>query len=251
MDQIGIETSRHVRLSYKPAPLINRILAWLADALLYVAYIVVFMWIWGGVVPTEIIENLNAGWIQTLAISLPYFIYFPLIETIWNGRTVGKKLLGLRVTRVDGTRASLGSYLVRWLFRFFEITATGGVVAILTVLINGRGQRLGDMVAGTCVILENNFQRQGSQLFDETILDREIIFDGAAELKDEDINILRNLLNSRQSYSPEALNKLMARSRRAIEKKTGAANSTLSDEQYLKTIVRDYYTIYGSKSDDQ
>lgn len=247
MDQIGIETSWHVRLSYKPAPLFDRILAWLIDALLYVIYIVLFLWIWGGVFPSNIIENLNIGWIQTFAIFLPYFIYFPVLETVWNGRTVGKKLMGLRVTRVDGTRASLGSYLIRWLFRFFEITATGGVVAILTILINGKGQRLGDLVAGTCVISERDNRKAYTQLFDQAELERDVIFEGAAELTDNDISIIKNLLNSRHSYSPDALKKLMSRSRRAIEKKTGEVNSALSDEEYLRTVIKDYYTIYGSK----
>ena len=247
MDQIGIETSRHVRLSYRPAPLISRILAWLADASLYVIYVVVFMWIWGGVAPSEIVDNLNIGWIPTLAIMLPYFIYFPVVETLWNGRTVGKKLAGIRVTRINGTRASLGSYLVRWLFRFFEITATGGVVAILTILINGKGQRLGDLVAGTCVIDENEIQQSKNEIFRRSDPNRTIVFESAAELEDKEINIIRNLLNSRQQYSSGAYQKLASRTRKAIEKKTGAIDGSLSDSEYLKTIVRDYNAIYGSK----
>jgi len=249
MDQIGIETSRHVRLSYRPAPIFDRILAWVLDVILYVIYIVVFMWLWGGVFPTEIIENLNAGWVPLLAILLPYFIYFPVLETLWNGRTVGKKLVGIRVTRINGTRASLGSYLIRWLFRFFEISATGGVVAILTILINGKGQRLGDLVAGTCVISERDERQVHPQIFQQAELDRDVIFDGAAELSDKDIEVVRNLLNSGRTYSPDALKKLMRRSRKAIEKKSGAVNSALSDGEYLRTIVKDYYTIYGSKSE--
>ncbi|WP_340106255.1 RDD family protein [Rhodohalobacter sp. 8-1] len=249
MDQIGIETSRHVRLTYKPAPLIYRIVAWLYDVFLYVIYIMVFMWSWGGIVPSDIVESLNINWIVTLAIFLPYFIYFPLIETLWNGRTVGKKIMGIRVTRIDGTRASLGSYLIRWLFRFIEISATGGVVAILTILINGRGQRLGDIVAGTCVVNERDDQLSHRQLFNHTELDRDVVYEGAAELEDKDINVIKNLLNARQTYSPDAHRKLMARTRSAIEQKTGAEDSSISDEAYLETVIKDYNTIYGSTSD--
>lgn len=247
MDHIGIETNRHVRLSYRPAPLISRIFAWMADAVLYIIYIIVFMWAWGGVVPSEIIENLNAGWIQTLALMLPFFIYFPLVETLWNGRTVGKKLAGIRVTRIDGTRASLGSYLIRWLFRFFEITATGGVIAILTILINGKGQRLGDLVAGTCVIDEQQIRHSQKEIFRHTNPDHTIVFESAAELEDKEINIIRNLLNNQKVYSSQAYQKLLSRTRNAIEKKTGAVDESLPDLNYLKTIVRDYNAIYGSK----
>jgi hypothetical protein len=157
--------------------------------------------------------------------------------------------MGIRVVRSDGTRASLGSYLVRWLFRFFEISATGGVVAILTILINGKGQRLGDLVAGTCVISERDNQLTHRQLFDQTKLDRDVVFESAAELKDDDINVIKTLLNSRRTYSPEAYKKLVARTRSVIEKKTGAIDSSISDDAYLKTVMRDYNTIYGSKTD--
>ena len=249
MNQIGIETNKHVRLSYMPAPIFHRIVAWLYDAFLYVIYIVVFMWIWGGIVPSAIVESLSINWIVTLAVMLPYFIYFPLIETLWNGRTVGKKIMGLRVTKVDGKRASLGSYLIRWIFRFFEISATGGVIAILTILINGKGQRVGDLVAGTCVISERESQVTHRQIFDQTALDREVMFESAAELKDKEINVIKNLLNARQTHSSDAHNKLLARTRKAIEKRTGTPDSSMSDEAYLKTIIRDYNTIYGSKSE--
>lgn len=248
MDKLGIETSRHVRLNYKPAPLLYRIVAWLYDVFLYVIYIMVFMWAWGGIFPSDIVESLNMSWIVTLAVFLPYFIYFPLIETLWNGRTVGKKIMGIRVSRIDGARASLGSYLVRWLFRFFEISATGGVVAILTILINGKGQRIGDLVAGTCVIYERDNQLNHRQLFDQTELNRDVVFKGAAELSDKDINVVKKLLNSRHTYSPDTHKKLVARSRKAIEKKTDAVDSSLPDETYLSTIVKDYNTIYGSKN---
>jgi len=249
MDQIGIETSRHVRLNYTPAPIFYRIVAWLYDVFLYIVYIFVFMWTWEGVFPSDIAESLNLNWVSILALFLPYFIYFPLIETLWNGRTVGKKIMGIRVVRSDGTRASLGSYLVRWLFRFFEISATGGVVAILTILINGKGQRLGDLVAGTCVISERDNQLTHRQLFDQTMLDRDVVFESAAELKDDDINVIKTLLNSRRTYSPEAYKKLVARTRTVIEKKTGAIDPSISDDAYLKTVMRDYNTIYGSKTD--
>lgn len=251
MDRIDVETSRHVRLNYEPASLAHRILAWGIDASLYVIYIIVFMWIWGGILPSEISDNLNLGWIPNLMIMLPYFIYFPLIETLWNGRTIGKKLLGIRVTKLDGTRAGLGDYIIRWLFRFFEISGTGGVVAILTILINGKGQRLGDIVAKTCVIMERGRDVSHRDLFLHTQTDREVVFSSAAELEDKDVHVIRTLLSSKKDYSPRARRELMNRSRKLIEQKIGAEDSSMSSEKYLKTVIRDYYTIYGSKVNDK
>lgn len=247
MDRIDVETSRHVRLNYIPATLVHRMLGWGVDAALYMIYIFVFLWIWGGILPTQISENVNLGWVATLMLSLPYFIYYPLVETVWGGRTIGKKVMGIRVTKLDGTRAGPGDYIIRWLFRFIEISGTGGVVAILTILINGKGQRLGDLVAKTCVIMEKHDAISHQELFKNTQSDRNIVFQSAAELEDKDIQVIQTLLNSQKDYSPRARRKLMDRSRSLIEQKTGAKDSSLSSEEYLKTIIRDYNTIYGAR----
>jgi len=247
MESIGIETSRHVRLSYQPASLLHRILAWLVDAALYLVYVFTFLWIWSGIIPESLAAGFGLGWIPTLFLVLPYFIYFPLIETVWDGRTIGKKLLGIRVVKSDGTRASLGSYIIRWLFRFFEISGTGGVIAILTILINGKGQRLGDIVANTSVILERQSQISREQLSRHSNPGHDIVFQNAAELDDKDIRIIKNLLNSDSDYSYRAHEKMMQKTRSLIEAKTGASDPAMSDREYLITIIKDYTTIYSSE----
>lgn len=246
MDRIDVETSTHVNLAYQPASLVHRLLAWAVDAALYGIYIFVFLWVWGGILPTQLTDSPNLSWISTLMIMLPYFIYFPLLETVWNGRTIGKKILGIRVTKLDGTRAAPGDYIIRWLFRFIEISATGGVLAILTILINGKGQRLGDIAAKTSVVGEFGAPMSYQRLFNDTDTKRPVVFETAGELNDTDIRVIRTVLNSQDEYSSSARQQLMDRSRNVIEQKIGAEDSSMSSEKYLKTVVRDYYTIYGS-----
>lgn len=91
--------------------------------------------------------------------------------------------------------------------------------------------------------------KTGPQLFNQAELNRDVIYKGAAELSDKEINVIRDVLNSGRSYFPEALKILMACSRKAIEMKTGSVNSRLSDEEYLMTMIKDYFTICGSKSE--
>ena len=56
--------------------------------------------------------------------------------------------------RLDGTRPGLGDYVLRWLLRPIEVIAfTSGVrQPCITILLNGKGQRLGDLAAGTTVV---------------------------------------------------------------------------------------------------
>jgi len=89
-----------------------------------------------------------------MLIGIPSFLYFLLLESFWDGRTPGKAALGLRVVKIDGSKPGFGSYFVRWLMRTIDITLTSGGVAVFTILLNGKGQRLGDIAAGTTVITE-------------------------------------------------------------------------------------------------
>jgi uncharacterized RDD family membrane protein YckC len=74
-----------------------------------------------------------------------------------NGQTVGKKLVGIKIVRTDGTKAGLGR--IFWL-RYVVITAVsyikivGGLIALVDVLLIFRESRkcLHDQIADTIVI---------------------------------------------------------------------------------------------------
>lgn len=71
-------------------------------------------------------------------------------EALW-GRTIGKALLGLRVTRVTGERAGPGRLFVRNLVKAVVLLLPP---LMILVLLNAYRQQLGDIVAGT-VVVEN------------------------------------------------------------------------------------------------
>ncbi len=100
-----------------------------------------------------------------LTIGLPLFLYHLLWETLWNGRSPGKAVMKLRVVKTDGSKPAFSNYLLRWLLRIIDITATSGGLALVTILLNGKGQRLGDMAAVTTVITEKQIVS-----FSQTIL---------------------------------------------------------------------------------
>ena len=79
------------------------------------------------------------------------FTYYFATELVW-GQTIGKRVLDIRVERVDGTKATPGAIFVRTLLR-----AIDGIlfylVALIAVLATGpRRQRLGDIAAKTRVV---------------------------------------------------------------------------------------------------
>jgi hypothetical protein len=83
-------------------------------------------------------------------------VYPVAFETLLRGRTPGKAAMGLRVVRDDGGPIGFRHALVRGLAGAFleRPGLTVFVAGIVTSLLNGRGKRLGDLLAGTVVLQE-------------------------------------------------------------------------------------------------
>jgi len=86
--------------------------------------------------------------------SLGPFAYFILLEGLWNGQTLGKKALGIRVRMADGTPITFAAAIGRNFLRaadFIPIAYFAGIMAMFT---NSKSQRIGDMLANTIVLHE-------------------------------------------------------------------------------------------------
>lgn len=81
------------------------------------------------------------------------FVYFPLFEGLWDGRTPGKRVQRLRVVQKNGQPARFTHVLVRNLVRIIDFLPVGYSVGALTMIVT-KTQRLGDLAAGTIVVKE-------------------------------------------------------------------------------------------------
>lgn len=102
-----------------------------------------------GVGRARVYAYLNGTWFLVyLAVVLLYF----LVLEASIGQTVGKRLLDLRVTRVDGGRPSVAAIAVRTLLRLVDWLPVAYLVGFIAIGVTGaRRQRLGDLVAKTRV----------------------------------------------------------------------------------------------------
>ncbi len=80
-----------------------------------------------------------------------YLLHTTLLELL-TGKTVGKMICRLRVVSVDGKRAGKLAIVIRNLIRIIDVL-TGAPVAMLILFLPLR-QRLGDVLAGTTVIVD-------------------------------------------------------------------------------------------------
>lgn len=244
---VGIETSQHVKLNYEPAGIGERVLAFLLDAFFLGVYYFVVIWILGLVVQNGGVAEISKlpGWIPVVFIMLPMMLYHLLMEVLWKGYSLGKKVVGIRVVKIDGSRADLSGYLLRWLFRLFEITMTSGVVAFVTVLLNGKGQRLGDIVGKTCVIKERRKVKLDQTLFAEIEDEYKPVFSQVVELDDKDVRIVREVLDSRKNYDHDTWFTMLQRTRKLVEDKLGITRNEMKADEFLRTVIRDYNAVHG------
>ncbi|MCA1669741.1 MAG: RDD family protein [Thermomicrobia bacterium] len=82
------------------------------------------------------------------------FAYYAGLELLWDGQTVGKRALKLRVLRDDGTPVDAAAVLARTVVRLVDFLPLGYLVGLISMVVDGRARRLGDIVGGTIVVRE-------------------------------------------------------------------------------------------------
>jgi uncharacterized RDD family membrane protein YckC len=156
MDAGAIVTPEAVRLEFEAAGLASRTLARLLDiaAALFLLQAVLTAMSFTLVALSDVALIV----VGSIVVFLAIFGYPAAAETWFQGRTVGKAILGLRVVTVEGGPVGFRQAAIRSMFQVVDfVFVPGGAVAVVSALCTRRSQRVGDLVAGTFVVRE----RQG------------------------------------------------------------------------------------------
>ena len=95
---------------------------------------------------------------QMALVSLAWALYYYFALESGNGQTLGKKLMKLRVMRADGARTGMQEIAVRTALRIVDGMFLY-LVGLVVMLVTGqRRQRLGDIAAGTVVMVASGAQ---------------------------------------------------------------------------------------------
>ena len=143
-----IKTPEGIEFSLPLAGPITRFLAWAIDLGTIIAIISILNVVLGilGVISRDLAVAANI--IGFFVVSIGYGI---LTEWYWNGQTLGKRLLRLRVMDEQGLRLQFSQVVIRNLLRFIDSLPALYLIGGLVCLFNKRAQRLGDFAANTIV----------------------------------------------------------------------------------------------------
>ena len=151
--QRGIVTPEAVLLEFETASVGSRVLAQFID----MGVRVVGLYLVAVVVATGsgTIEDSGVIILFVIALFLLLFGYPAILEAQWNGQTIGKRAIGLRVVTVEGAPVRFRHSAIRSLLGVVDFFVPPiGVAATVSVLVTRRNQRLGDVFAGTIVLRE-------------------------------------------------------------------------------------------------
>ncbi|QKQ97957.1 RDD family protein [Candidatus Nanohaloarchaea archaeon] len=87
-----------------------------------------------------------------------------LLEGYWDGQTLGKRLMGIKVVKENGDQVTKGAALVRNIPGITYVYVTFFyIVALISMAASDRRQRLFDRLAGTVVVTEHPEQNSQPQ----------------------------------------------------------------------------------------
>lgn len=167
-ESVSIATPDHVNLEFELAGPGSRFSAYAIDFLLNILLIIVIgviAFLSGGLTLLRSLVttvDANTGWGASWASALLLFIiflitwgYYIFFEGLRQGSTPGKKLVGIRVIRQDGLPIGLREAALRNLVRAADMLPPPCyILGGLVMHFDPQGRRLGDMVAGTYVVVE-------------------------------------------------------------------------------------------------
>jgi len=236
MQTVPIETAQNVTIEYETAGVGERILSALVDYLILFAY--AFLVLLGYFAASSYLKNYAAAFFILAA--LPAILYDLICETAMDGQSFGKKLIGIKVVKLDGSQPSLGSYLLRWILRIVDISLLGGTVAVLTILLNGRGQRLGDIAAGTTVIRLKQAVTMSDTILVPVADDYRPLFPGAAKLDDSIVRIIKETLEfDRKNRTAPSAHRILSKARLKLEEVINVS-ADMEPREFLETVLKDY-----------
>jgi uncharacterized RDD family membrane protein YckC len=263
MAELKVTTSFNIDLEFEIPEFHRRLFAWLIDLLLQYIYLRVAVEMFQSSSRSDDFFSEDSWanyWSVRWMMWTPMLLYHLICETLMNGQSIGKKIIGIRVVNENGGRASISQFLIRWLIRagdwavifivilnvfvfvFPSLRAMflASVVLLITDLIlvisSKKSQRLGDFLAHTILVRTATKGSMEETVFMEVASSYVPSFPQIMRLSDKDINAIKSILDTsrrRGDFNMAAMASEKIKSHLDIQ-------TSLSPYDFLDTLMKDY-----------
>jgi len=230
MQTIQVRTTQNVFIHYPIASVGDRILAYLLDRLILIVYAI-------GSGLLLYYAGATGEWPYIILLGFPFLFSGLLFEIFMDGQTPGKRVLNIKVIRMDGTPASVGGYVLRWLFGFVDFAILNGAIAVIIIAAGGKGQRLGDIVAGTTVIKQvEQKEITAQEVFVVADTEYQPVYAQAIQLNEKDIDVIQRALEvNRDVGNPAPMLAVTEKIKRQL-----GIQTDMPPVKFLYTLIKDF-----------
>jgi uncharacterized RDD family membrane protein YckC len=241
MAVVKLDTGFNIEVDFAISPFHKRLFAWIIDLLVSWLYLKVM----------SVLFPMNYDLLGVL-LSAPVVFYHLIMETAFNGRSLGKMALNIKVITLEGGQPSLGQYLLRWLFRTldFPVIILALIVfqqipwwtfpllfaGLFCVILTPYSQRIGDLVAGTIIIDLKNRTSWQDTVFTEVEASYQPRYPQVMQLSDRDINTLKSIIENVKKKNDYDLSMRIAERIKSKLKMDSDQDSL----DFLETLLKDY-----------
>ncbi len=244
-DKLTIETPEQTALEFSIAGVGSRFLALALDTLIQIVAALVFV-VGGAIIFREALPfAAGATWAMALLALLLFVIfigYFAIFESVWNGQTPGKRMVNIRVIKDTGRPITPSEAVARNLLRLVD--QMPGIlygVGIVSALLSRQNKRLGDFVAGTIVVREQEL-RDFRPLWQAPASTSAVTY-GAAQLSAEEFSLVETFLNRREALPADVRYRMAEQIAARIKPKLDVpATAMLSSEKLLEAVAAERRT---------
>ena len=247
LDRLDIDTPEQIALELPLAGIGSRFLALVIDTLLQVVALVVVM-IVGAIIAAATTAadrpDLDRFFSQTIGafvlVLLPfclYWGYFAFFEILWQGRTPGKRVAGIRVIHQSGRPMTTIECIGRNLLRGVDIIPGMYGVGLISMMCNKQSKRLGDFIAGTIVVHDKAIETAAPAWGNRT--EGLTVQPELGKLSPDDLVLIETYLNRRYEIDQVVRRTSAERIVHMAVQKTGVPKpADQSDDEFLEAIAR-------------
>lgn len=240
MAKIDVSTTQNVTIQYDTAGLLWRFVAWLIDSvILSVLYFIIVYAIFSSF---SIFDDELYWLIISVALLLLRTFYSLFIEIFTNGQSIGKKIVGITVIKLNGNALNTNDYLIRWSYRIIDFAFSFYTIGSLSILISEKNQRLGDMIANTTVVKLKPEKVVSLDDLENLPVRADFVpkYPNVVRYTDTDMLALKNLLIRYNQYRNVTYSDILSNTVGTIKEQLDIDDDTITDDVFLRELISEY-----------